>query len=719
MKSLFLRSLYLIFAFISFSIPATFCAQDLEGFNLSDDEKQKLDQELEQFVNIFNNLSPEEMQQLEELNKVLEDQMEAEGLDPSNIDDVIKWAEKQAQQELENQEPAVEEEIEPAAKEPIKSVEFKQISADSDASAMLLNLVTYISELRQKSISYDEMNKKLERFSSELNELSYFAHSLATPELMKHLLSKDFETLYKNLEAFYQILVKQVPLVQVKEIEETDIENQYQTLGLTNQSSMEQVEDAYQNLKEMFDIDKIKEQLQKQNIPDQEISKTIKQSKISFSFIQDAYDELKDPKQKAIVDRKISEEADNQKRLEKSSYRAFDEIYKVFTDKLFPILSDIKKLFEKHRPEEISKAKQYDDREKKLLAESKKPFKVIKGDTSRMKFPKDNEYDEFYKHLSQKDRNKTPSSYKPLFDDNYGSDFFGGDKGGSDKPSLDKSKGKDGGGDKKPAGKPEEKKKDDGKKDDKKDDKSKGAPAKKPADKEPELLGEIGILSKLLEDAAKSEGKIQAPRTAAAPTRSASGEEAAQPAFEIVKLKDIRKGLDTYLTTNPAVITQSTESTVLQQKDKQFLTDFIEFAKQNNIENIATGLKKLAPGASGKIESESVSKMLKDKVLKHKSLIDTWYTNFYPVLNPVSRRDANLNKIDINKQNAHRLGTTSSTKEDTDKATKLAQTARTQYPYIPDENLFKIREFLKGMYDSMATIQKALGAEQATPAPKA
>jgi len=716
MKSFFLRSLYLILALISFSIPVTFSADDLEGFNLSDEEKQKLDQELEQFVSAFNNLSPEQMQELEELNKVLENEMKEQGLDPSNLDHVLQWAEKEAQKALkENEDTEEETETEAVIKEPVKAVEFKSTSADSDASAMLLNLVTYIAELRQKSISYPEMNKKLERFSSELNELSYFLHSLSTPELMKHLLSKDFEDLYKNLEAFYQILAKQVPLIQSKELEENDIENPYQTLGLTNQASIEEVEDAYQNLKEMFDANKIQEQLQKQKVTEQEIAKTLKQSKISFSFIQDAYDELKDPKQKAILDRKVRQEADNQTRIEKSSYEAFDAIYKVFTDKLFPILSDIKKLFEKYRPEEISKAKLYDDREKKLLAESKKPFKVIKGDSGRIKFnTKDGEYDEFYKHLSQKDRNtRTPSSYKPLFDDKSGSDFFS-DRGSSDKGS-DKS-GKDGG--KKPDAKKDEKKPD-AKKDEKKDDKkdsSKGTPAKKPADKESELLGEIGILSNALEKAAKNEKKVEVERKPLSmPTRGPSENgESAQSPYEKMKIdvKDIRKDLNTYLMSDPNAIRESKD---LQLKDAQPLLDFIEFAKQNEIESIATSLKKLAPGASGKIESEAVSKMLKDKVLKHKKMIEGWYNDFYPILHPSLRREHpelaahGTVEINIHKQNIHKLGTISSSKEHIAEANGRADKAKAAFPYVLTEDLYKVREFLKGMHDSIAAIEKAIG----------
>ena len=721
MKSQFLRSLYLILALISFSIPVTFSAGDLEGFNLSDEEKQKLDQELEQFVNAFNNLSPEQMQELEELNKVLENEMKEQGLDPSNLDDVLQWAEKEAQKAIKGKEDTEgEQETELVTKEPTKTVEFKSTSADSDASAMLLNLVTYIAELRQKSIAYAEMNKKIERFSSELNELSYFLHSLATPELMKHLLSKDFEPLYKNLEAFYQILAKQVPLIKSKELEETDIENPYQTLGLTNQASTEEVEDAYQNLKEMFDTVKIKEQLQKQKVTEQEIAKTVKQSKISFSFIQDAYDEIKDPKQKAILDRKIREEADNITRVEKSSYQAFDEIYQVFTDKLFPILSDIKKLFEKYRPEEISKAKLYDDREKILLAESKKPFKVIKGDSGRIKFnSKDGgEYDEFYKHLSQKDRNaKTPSSYKPLFDDNYGSDFFSGDKGSSNKAS-DKP-GKDGA--KKPDAKKDEKKPD-GKKDEKKDDKkdasNRGTAAKKPGDKEPELLGEIAILAKSLEKAEKTDKKVEVLRkNPALPTRSLSEDSGeAMPTDEKVQLniEEVKNGLNKYLMTDPIAVGTSKDK---QLKDIALLDDFIKFTKQYEIEGIATSLKKLAPGASGKVESEAVSKLLKDKVLKHKKMIDSWYSDFYPILVPQLRRehpelaDKTSGAIDmnINKKNAHRLGTESSSKEDLDKATLRANEARGAFNYILDENLYKAREFLKGMHDSIAAIEKAVG----------
>jgi len=714
MKSLFLKSLFLILGPISFSTPII-CAQDFEGFELTEEEKKQLDEQLEAFVEAFNNLPPEKMRELEEMNKQLEEEMREEGLDPSNMDDIFSFAEKKTKTEWEKAAKDMEEskELELPIRDLAKPIEFKASSADSDASTMLLNLVTYIAELRQKSISYDEMNKKLERFSSELNELSYFLHSLTSPDLMKHLLSKDFETLYKNLEAFYQVLAKQTPSIQSKEIETNDIENPYQALGLSNQASMEEVEDAYQNLREMFDPAKIEEQLQKQKTSEQDIAKTIKQSKISFSFIQDAYDELKDPKQKAILDRKLREEIEKQERIEKLSYEAFDEIYKVFTDKLFPILSDIKKLFEKYRPEEISKAKQYDDREKKLLAESKKPFKIIKGD-SRIKFKEKSgsEYEEFYKDLAQKEKSFKAPSYKPLFDDSYKSDFFE-DKGKATK--SEKPKGKDAGGEKKPSKdekkeeKKDDKKKDEGKKEEKKDDKSKSGSEKKPSSKEPEQLAEIGSLAKLLENAAKTDKKVEVPRMISTATRSTENGEAKPEVEKVqIKLEDIKKGLNNYLTSDPAQITTKDK----QFKDIEPLNDFLTFAKQNEIESIATGLKKLAPKPNEKIESEAVSKMLKDKILKHKSLIETWYKDFYTLLNPTLRRETpNMAPININKQNIHRLGTKSPSKEDTDAAAALANTAHTAFNYIPNENLYKVREFLKGMHDAIAAIEKALGVK--------
>jgi len=712
MKNLVLKSLWLILALMICPMPLTYTMQDFEGFNLSDEEKQKLDQELENMVEMFNNLSPEEMQKLEELNKQLEEEMRQQGLDPSNMDDILKWASKEAEKNLE-QEKTEEPKSEPITKEPIKAPEFTSTTLDADASAMLLNLVSYISELRQKSISYDEMNKKLERFSSELNELTYFLHSLPNPDLMKHLLSKDFESLYKNLEAFYQILLKNIPLIQAKEIQESDIENPYQALGLENFSSEADIENAYQNLKEMFDPIKIQEQLQKQNIPEQEIAKTIKQAKISFSFIQDAYDELKDQKQKKILDRKIQEELNKQKQLENSSYKAFDEIYKVFTDKLFPILSDIKKLFEKYKPEEISKAKQYDEREKKLLAESKKQFKFIKDSGIRPQYKdKDGKYEEFYKHLAQQERTQKAPSYKPFFDETYSPDFFGGDKGlekPSEKPKGTENKiGKD--------GKKEKDKKEEKKEKDEKDEKKTGGKKQKPkgsaskeADKEAEILGEIGVLSSLLEKAEKTGKKAETGGNV--PTRSAPKEreenqpnaekeqEEAQPTEkEQITLEQLKTNLDKYLKSSPS----SMRTDEQKQNDIQPLKDFLTFAKQNEIETIATTLKKVTP--KGKIESEPISKMLKDKILKHKPLIDTWYNEFYPILDP-NRRDININKLNI-----HRLATKSSSKEDVAHANQLAEQYRAGFDYIPPENLYKAREFIKGMHDSMNEIEKAVGA---------
>ncbi|CDK30165.1 molecular chaperone DnaJ [Candidatus Babela massiliensis] len=657
--------------------------EDLKALNLSEEDAK----ELEQFLSAINNLPPEEQEFLTQLGKEMEKMMVEEGLDPSNPDDIFNWIDKQNEEtngNANNEKPAkIEAPI-------VQKPEIKPIENTKDIIQMIQDTIKYLSSFRQKVSMSQYMSNSIERLSQELNELTYLLHISLDPEISRHLLEPDFSNLYKNLENIYKILLKNEPNIETNEVSLDDLENPYEALELPINATLEEIDTTYNNLKSNYQPEILRESLKQEGLTEKEIEKRIKQARLSFSFIQNAYDTLKDPKEKALIDRTIKDQIAIQQNLEQASIDAFNNIKLELSNSIFNILSDIKKLLEKHKPEELAKVKAYEEQQKKILVESKKPIRVTPSARDQFKYPKDEEYQEFYRHLAQENQKKyqarpfTPQ-HRPEPQKNDFTIPKLDQKSDSDKkPSGGKAPEKKGGvSDKKDQNKkPTEKV---GEKSDNKEKKSNSDESKKI-----ESIINIKELGKLLSNA-KEEIEIEKPKQ--------PGQEDQEPKKEKLKLKDINQGLSNYLKTSPI---SPTVNKSIGDKQKEPIKNLKTYLDQIKIKDIWQALKKIKVEPGKKVTDADEVKELK-AALKNSETIKDINNNLYNVLNLEKNKQVNAEKAKY-----HGLNISESVIKDPQKDTNVNSKIKKKYSYLQDLNLAEYRKYVKDINQFINNISQAI-----------
>lgn len=656
-------------------------------------------QELENFMTEFNNLPDEEKRLLEDLSNQIETMMQEEGLDPSNPEELIKWLEKQ---ESEEPQPEQKEKKEPEKNKPVTPIVIEATENINDTAMMLDNLNKTLALFRQKASLNTYMNNSIGRLNLELNEFTYFLNILKEPDIIKYLISKEFQTLYKNLIKLSKVLDKNEKNINI--IENLDQElNPYEVLGLSSHASNQDIEKAYKELKELYDSENLRKTLRKENLSEKEIEKKLKQAKLSFSFIQNAYDSLKDPKEKAQLDKNLRQSEYIENQLEKNSLEAFEAIKLELTNSLFNILSDIKKLLEKYKPEELAKAKAQEELEKKILEESKKTIALSKSPPREKSPSTENEYKEFWnqmnreaveqqyaaqryqyqKNLYQQNQDKR----KPLEERN--------------KPKPTENKPQSNRPESKPNANAEPKK--ETPKEIKKNHEQKQKETAEFIDnivnikKLDELFSNVKDYVKI----EKSNLVINQTQTDTNPNKKNNPETATIKKEKIkIKLDDILKDLNSYLKEAP-IAPSKTNSTIIE-KNKDIIVNLREYFHQAKIKEIWLLLKTLIDNIGkekNKNKKEEATKELKKLIKKHKKIVENWYNKIYKILNLQENKNINPEKSAF-----HGLSINEYSIKDINKDAKINPKTKARFNYLEGLNLAKYRKYvndIKTFFDKL------------------
>ena len=349
-----------------------FSQADIDSLNLSDTDAQAL-QELTQ---LLNTMSPEEQEAFAQIGQEIDRQMKDKGLDPSNPDDIFKF--------MEQQEPAADK-PKPASPQPEPAkpvtpvVAPVQIASSPDAKALINTIIRHIGALRQKARENGLLYRRLERLDADLVELVYYLSLLTNESLLAYVASKDFGHIYKSLERLRATLTTYEPQIITPEITfAADQGNPYDILQLSPRASDDEIDLAYQALRETNDPELLAKKLKKTNLSSKEQAKKLKEAQLSFKFIHNAYSILKDPKQRALLDRSIREQYENEKMQEQAVGQAsivlLDALNAVLREQ--NLVQEIKQLLEKHKPKELEMAKAQDALEKKAADRLNKPIKI-------------------------------------------------------------------------------------------------------------------------------------------------------------------------------------------------------------------------------------------------------------------------------------------------------------------------------------------------------
>lgn len=607
---------------------------------------------LQEFMDAIQNLSPDELKILEELGQQIENEMRTQGLNPDNPEDFSKWAEKQMAPEAPSK-PSENNLKEAGAgspvnlkekKEIIKKPEITQVIPPKDAQFLLYDTTRILSNIRQKINNSSKLSKKIAPLNKQLNDLQYYLNILAQPLLLKHLTSKDFEPLYKKLQNFYKMVGHYDQLILVKEPCQNNESNPYLILGISPKATQKEIQETYDKLYAEYNVENLKKILKEKNITGKEYKNKIKEASVLFTFIQDAYDSLKDPKLRAIIDKSTREECKLDLILEESSITAFNSFLSNLKAGISELFPEIEKLMSKIKPEELELAKLQEEAEKIVAQRFKQRLKPFSSSNSKLSGSRQaGDFDAFYRDLERTLRMRKFSQRANRFNPsraNNNNNPFGGPKGGPNNPS------KSGSGGQKPGAKPEDKKKEGEKKSDEK--KSENNPIKasvkrnKPQSTKKEAStsesAKVMVLIEQISEKLKAASKeivieVKEPvnnpitRKAGTKAKNSSGPKQ-QPEVETVEevqtLEEFMQHLNRAVTNGP----------IRSPNANNYIKEFSKLVKRNKFYDIANAMFKLNKLITSKEFTEKdIAKEWKSKVAKpYAKMIKEWAEFSMPIL---------------------------------------------------------------------------------------
>lgn len=609
---------------------------DLEGLNLSESDTQGLND----FLEFLNNMPPEAQEELAKVGKEIDDKMRSKGLDPLNPDDIFKFMEQEElAQPTTTKTPVIPKDI-PRIETPKQQEKPAPVAIVNPANArtMLLALSKQLASVRQKAGQFPQMNHKLERWHQELNDLMYYLTILVEQPLLTYITSKEFSKLYQNLETLAHTLRTHEPLIIVQESTKPSEDNPYDTLGIFSKATQDEIETAFQALKAAHSPEVIERRLKKANTPTQSHRKKITEAKLKFSFIQDAYDSLKDPKQRALTDRLLRENAGDESQRRETAHKAFNHIIDQLSTAFYAqkVLGDIEQLLKQHQPKELEIKKAQDALEQQATKRLAQPIKIdTKGMQQRQQ--KD-EFSDFYNQIRQdaarsmyapqqpqRDLGKSGSDTTPSGDNLFGADAKSDSKktdsaAKGDKPASPASKDKAGSKEDK-----ESKKEGPAKDAHKKDGSSSGIKTPKISDKDEGKL-EVAIeqLAKNIagiKDEFDAEGQL---------IKSSNGKDATRSPNKNTSLIAAVKNAEQYFTQPTTRDNGNQAKAILQPIDA--------FILQPDFKDMVSSLKSIGSQIDKIKDNSALKKAWKSKVFDpygHK--IISWHTTLYPAFSKQTR----------------------------------------------------------------------------------
>jgi len=390
--------------------------EELKALNLSESETE----ELRQFFSALNNLTPAQKQELEELGRATEERMKEQGLDPNNMDDLMKFMQNEGLTEQPAKKEKVEEPKRPSrptppqpVKKQIDKPEVLMVASSTDVKTMLQELLTHINSFRQKAITYPYMVQKLDAVQNEVAQLIFYLNVLRSPDLIKLLGSKDFVRLHATLEKLRKSFMTYEPsLLPRKATIAVNADNPYHVLDLPQNVPQEALEKRFQLLKSQQGPDAVEANAKAQGCEEKVCRRIRKSAERTFALMQSAYDQLKDPAKRTAVDSKLRQKAAQEQQQELSSTRTFDNLMQALTTAFSfdQILQQMNQLLEKHKPTELENMKAQVELEKKVYERSKRRVIIPQAAPSQRVSPSD-QYESFYRSMNQ--RNNMPPGRRP------------------------------------------------------------------------------------------------------------------------------------------------------------------------------------------------------------------------------------------------------------------------------------------------------------------
>ncbi len=246
--------------------------------------------------------------------------------------------------------------------------------------AVLDRLVARISQLRQKASSHVLEHRQLASWQEELNDMIFYLRVIRKPVHYQRLTTQEFLPLMKALSQLADTLDIYEPQFVIEDvILAEDIDNPYDILGVSYQASQEELERAYQRLAQAQSPEHVQNYLSAQGVVGRDLEHALKNARLTFSIITNAYQMLKDPKARAQVDRELQALKASRQEVEAGAQKALRSILDALSTAIYNqhVVTDLEKFLKNYEPQELALRKELETAEKERLKEQQELFKLV------------------------------------------------------------------------------------------------------------------------------------------------------------------------------------------------------------------------------------------------------------------------------------------------------------------------------------------------------
>jgi|GEM_PF-2702749 len=273
-----------------------------------------------------------------------------------------------------NPEPAAEA---PVVAQPLLKESAAVIRSEKDVAQLLDSTLDHFTRLQRKTTNKPEA---LKTWLEVITDLVFYLKIIHKPEHHKRLTTKEFSSLYTHIKELRTALARFEPLVVDDSSSfEYQEEDPYELLRVSPKASQEEITETYETYLKERDLDTLRARLTEQGASEDDIEGQIKSAQLSLSSIEDAYEQLNDPKVRAQTDRRLSA-IHKQKALDElQTKEAISEIINSLSTAVYKnkLLDEFEEFSKKYEPTELALKKKMVEAEAKMKKNQEEARRVV------------------------------------------------------------------------------------------------------------------------------------------------------------------------------------------------------------------------------------------------------------------------------------------------------------------------------------------------------
>ena len=302
--------------------------------------------EFNEMLEFLSTLKPEELEELEMIGRNI---LQQQGIDP----DTLQPVGAPAQRPQPGEQKGVNQ---PAKEQPViqKPEEPKVAPGDlQDVTSLIARLSRHIESLLQKLSAQPRRSTPLRTLAAEMIDLRIdlriignkdLALRLATPE--SAALKMSLYTLDRELEKFEELALSRPQPARY------DDDDPYSILGVPYTADEDEIEEAFAAHEVTKSPAAVRAAESARGVSGKDLERMVKDARRTFAFIEDAYDQLRDPKMRAHVDRQHAALIEAEKQVLERARAAEQSLAEAITQALYSerLSEELQSFFKRYEP---------------------------------------------------------------------------------------------------------------------------------------------------------------------------------------------------------------------------------------------------------------------------------------------------------------------------------------------------------------------------------